>query len=349
MTNKKMLTVSVIIPCRNEKNYIEHFIDSLIQQDYPSNSLEILIVDGVSDDGTIEILDNIKSKRKNIIVLNNKKKFVSPGLNLAIQKASGEIIVRMDVHTDYQSDYISQCVTALLTSGADNVGGPARTRSKTYIQNAVSIAYHSPFSVGGAKFHDVNFEGFVDTVTYGCWYTKTIKAMGLFDEELIRNQDDELNLRMVRSGMKIWQTPKIKSWYYPRASISALFKQYMQYGYWKVRVIQKHRIPASIRHLIPGSFVAFIMLLTVLSPFSKIAFLFLATLLGLYMVANFSASFITCFKPKYWKFLVIMPLIFTAYHFGYGFGFLQGLIDFILLRKGGRSSFSKITRSGTDK
>jgi succinoglycan biosynthesis protein ExoA len=341
VTNKKPVMISVIIPCRNERSYIKRFIDSLIAQDYPTEYLEILIIDGMSCDGTIEILDDIKSKNKNIIVINNRKKFVSPGLNLAIAKASGEIILRMDVHTEYQCDYISQCVTTLLESGADNVGGPARTRSKTYIQKAVSIAYHSPFSVGGAKFHDVNFEGFVDTVTYGCWYKKTIEDLGLFDEELVRNQDDELNLRMIRSGKKIWQSPKIKSWYYPRASISSLFKQYLQYGYWKVRVIQKHRIPASIRHLIPGSFVLIVLLLLALAPFSEIAFLLLAALLGVYMVANFIASLITCFKPKYWKFLMIMPLTFASYHFGYGFGFLLGLIDFILLRKGGRLVFSK--------
>ena len=132
------------------------------------------------------------------------------------------------------------------------------TKSHKWIQNAIAVAYHSKFAVCNARFHNSKFEGIVDTVPYGCYKTTTLLQIGMFDEDLARNQDDELNLRLTRRGGIIWQSPCIKSWYYPRERLYQLFKQYMQYGYWKVRVIQKHRIPASWRHLIPGFFVFFV-------------------------------------------------------------------------------------------
>src|SRR4029453_11974231 len=132
----------------------------------------------------------------------------------------------------------------LRETDADNVGGPAHTKGIGYLQSAICAAYHSPFAVGGARFHQVDYEGDVDTVTYGCWPRKVFDQIGFFDEEFIRNQDDEFNLRLTRMGGKLWQSPRIKSWYRPRNSLRSLFRQYMQYGYWKVRVIQKHKIPA---------------------------------------------------------------------------------------------------------
>ena len=160
----------------------------------------------------------------------------------------------------------------------------------------------------------------------------------------MRNQDDELNLRLIRSGGKIWQSPAIRSWYYPRASLRALFKQYMQYGYWKVRVIQKHRLPASIRHLVPGGFVALLLMLLLLSPFSASSLVALCWTISLYCSANICASLYACRNRENLKYLPVMPIVFSAYHFGYGYGFLRGIIDFLLLRKGGDTRFTKITR-----
>lgn len=201
-------------------------------------------------------------------LISNPGRITPTGLNAAIRGAQGDIIIRMDAHTEYAADYVRQCVEVLETTGADNVGGPAQTKAETYMEKVVAAAYHSPFSVGGARFHNVNYEGWVDTVTYGCWRRETFERFGYFDEELVRNQDDEHNLRILRGGGKIYQSPKIQSWYRPRGSLTALFKQYMQYGYWKVRVIQKHKLPASWRHLVPGAFVLSLGLLFLLAAFS---------------------------------------------------------------------------------
>ncbi|MDZ7831094.1 MAG: glycosyltransferase family 2 protein [Desulfobacterales bacterium] len=338
--------ISVIVPCRNEKSYIESALISIINQGGVDGTFEILVADGMSDDGTRTVLENIADRDSRIRVIDNPGKIVSTGLNAAIKAAKGEIIIRMDCHTEYAKDYIAQCMDALTQTGADNVGGPALTLAKSYMGVANTLAYHSPFSVGGAKFHDPDYEGYVDTVTYGCWKKTTLLKIDLFDEELVRNQDDELNLRIRRAGGKIWQTPKIRSWYYPRSSLKALFKQYMQYGYWKVRVIQKHKLPASFRHLIPGGFVVTLLILAVLSLFIQPAAWAFAVLLACYAIASFGASLITCRQPIHWQYLPVMPLVFGCYHFGYGIGFLRGVFDFVILRRRGTRSFSTLTRAG---
>lgn len=342
-------TVSVIIPCRDERRFIGPCLDSLLQSDYPTDKLEILVSDGMSGDGTRDILQEYHRRHSQIRLIDNPAGIVPTAMNQALAQAQGEIIVRMDAHTEYATDYIRQCVMVLQETGAENVGGAHRTRSSGYLQEAIALAFHSPFSAGGALSHDVGYEGPVDSVIYGCWRKKTLLRVGLFDEELVRNQDDELNLRILRSGGKIWQSKRIRSWYQPRASLKALWRQYKQYGYWKVRVIQKHRLPAKFRHLVPGLFVASLFALSAAAPVSTPAFWLWAGLVILYLLANLSASVFTCAQARQWKFLPLMPVIFALYHFGYGYGFLRGVVDFVLLRRGGGTTFRTLSRESTAK
>jgi succinoglycan biosynthesis protein ExoA len=339
-----MTLVTVIIPCRNEFGYIATCLDSILNQDFQKEELEILIVDGFSEDGTRQILKYYQQRYSFIKTFNNIEKIVSTALNIGIKNAQGEIIIRMDVHTEYASDYITQCVRTIKKLKVDNVGGPWVPKGKTYLQEAISMAFQSQFSSGGALSHNMSYEGPVDSVYLGCWEKNTLEKIGLFDEELVRNQDDELNLRIIRFGGKIWQSPKIRSWYYPRSSIVAVFKQYMQYGYWKVRVIQKHRIPASIRHIIPGVAIILFTTLFLLSFFNLI---FLKGLVGLvlaYWGINLMASFLTCNEFSKWKFFPVMPIIFLMYHAGYGYGFLRGTLDFAILKKHASKTFTNLTR-----
>jgi glycosyltransferase involved in cell wall biosynthesis len=341
---KNPVSVSVIVPCRNEIRFISSCLNAILSQNAPGYSIEILVADGMSDDGTREVLERFAAVNSKIRLVDNPGRIVSTGLNAAIRAATGQFVIRVDVHTEYDENYIVRCVEVLQQSGADNVGGPARTKAGSYMQKANCLAYHSPFSVGGARFHNIEYEGYVDTVTYGCWSRQKLLDLGMFDEDLVRNQDDELNLRIIRSGGKIWQSPKIRSWYYPRSSLLGLFRQYSQYGYWKVRVIQKHKIPASIRHVVPGTFVFLLILLAVLSLFFSSARLCLIILICVYLSANLCASVITCRGKRNLKYLPIMPIVFACYHLGYGAGFLLGFIDFVVLRKGGRKSFGTLTR-----
>jgi len=312
-----------------------------------------------ADPSPIAHLPSSPPTRPTLRVIDNPGRIASTGLNAAIRAAQGQIVIRMDAHTDYAPDYLHRCVCTLQTTGADNVGGPARTKAETYLERAIAAAYHSRFSVGGARFHDVNFEGPVDTVTYGCWQKELFDRVGYFDEELVRNQDDEHNLRIIRKGGRIWQSPAIKSWYRPRGSLKALFQQYMQYGYWKVRVVQKHKLPASWRHLVPGTFVLSLALLFLLSAFCLLlsafssgwwpdfcfqlsAFCFVS-LVSAYLLALLAASLHTAYRTE-WELLPVLPLVFGCYHFGYGYGFLRGAWDFFVRRKAPFRKFETLTR-----
>lgn len=339
-----MQTVSVIVPCRNEIRHIVPFLKSLLTQTTdPQLECEFLIADGLSNDGTRELLNEWRSRFKNLAILDNERQTVSSGLNAAIDSAKGEIVIRMDVHSEYAPDYIAQCVAALKQTGADNVGGPALAIGDSYIQNAICLAYRSPFGCGGARFHDPSYEGYVDTVTYGCWRRATLDRVGRFDETFVRNQDDELNLRIVRKGGRIWQTPRIRSWYRPRASLAALWRQYSQYGYWKVHVMRKHKLPASWRHLVPAGFCAALIVLGIASLFLTSSRYILLAVCAAYLVASCAAGIIACRKSEHLKFLPFMPVVFAIYHFSYGFGFLCGLWD-VMRRRKPTTAFTALAR-----
>ncbi|HWF13758.1 MAG TPA: glycosyltransferase family 2 protein, partial [Candidatus Acidoferrales bacterium] len=253
MQSNEPLQISVIVSCRNEIRHIRTFLGCLFHQDLRGLEMEVLIADGMSEDGTRSVLDEFDKKYSVLRVIDNPEKIAATGLNHAIWEAKGEIILRMDVHSLYAPDYIRTCIAVLQETHADNVGGPALTRAQGYIPEAIAYAFHVPFAAGGAKFRDPDYEGPVSTVPYGCWRKSTLNAVGCFDAELVRGQDDELNYRIVSAGGTVWQSPRIVSWYQPRTSLSRLFRQFFQNGFWKVAAVRKHRRPASIRNLVPVS------------------------------------------------------------------------------------------------
>lgn len=326
--------ISIIIACRNEARHIRAFVQSILAQDLAGFDWELIIADGASHDGTREQLAEIVRGNPRVVVIDNPNCIVSTGLNAAIAAARGDTILRADAHTEYAPDYVKRCVEALETTGAANVGGPARTKAEGILPCAIQAAYHSRFSTGGARFHDDSYSGYVDTVPYGCWRKQTLVQLGLFDEGLVRNQDDELNLRLIRSGGKIWQSADIVSWYWPRSSWSSLFRQYFQYGFWKVRVIRKHRLPGSWRHLAPGAFIALNFLLLCAAILSLAlgrksiahdSFLALVALLGAYALALLVAS-LDAARKNGWQLFPYLPFTFAVFHVSYGLGFILGSI-----------------------
>jgi succinoglycan biosynthesis protein ExoA len=339
--------VSIVIPCRNERDHVETVLRSILTQDPPPGGFELIIADGMSDDGTREILMRLADEDSRLRIVDNPDLIVSSGLNIAIREAKGSVIVRMDAHTEFASDYIQNCLEALQSTGADNVGGPWIAKGTGLIGRAIAAAFQSPFCFGGRRGHNADYEGVDDTVYLGCWRRPLFDRIGFFDEELVRNQDDEFNLRLSRLGGKIWQTPRIKSWYKPRESITSLFVQYKQYGYWKVPVIQKHRIPASIRHLIPGLFVLSLIGLTLASFWSTAAAQGWWFLVAAYSVYVLIASLLTA-GTKGWNLFPCLPLVFACYHLAYGYGFLRGVIDFIVLQRDPRPAYSKLSRATTE-
>ena len=335
--------VSVVVPCRNESDHIETCVRSILAQAPPPGDFEVIVADGMSDDGTRDVLDKFSHMDDRLKVIDNPERITSRGLNRAIGVARGQYIAIMGAHAQYAADYLRSSLEVCEATGADNVGGSMTCLGESNLQKAIAIAHHSPFSVGGARWHDTHYEGPADTVYGGFYRREVFDRIGLFDETLVRNQDDELNLRLAQVGGKIWQSPRIKSWYHPRTSLSALFRQYLQYGYWKVRVVQKHRKPASLRHIVPATFVSALIVLPFLAVLHPAAFWLWLFLIGLYVCCNLFASMITV--REQWAYALKLPLVFACYHFGYGIGFLCGLIDFVVLRRAAADAFTGLTRS----
>ena len=339
------LFVSVIMPCRNEADHIEPALNSILQQKADTFRFEVIVADGMSDDGTTELLEKMATADPRIKVIPNPEKITPFALNHGIRAAGGEIIVRMDAHTKYADDYIEQCVQVLLKHNADCSGGAWRAAGENFLQKAIATAFQSPFSAGGAKSHRVDYEGPVDAVYLGCWRKETLESIGLFDEEFVRNQDDELSLRLSKAGKLLWQSPKIWSCYYPRSSVKGLFRQYHQYGYWKVRVIQKHKLPASIRHLVPALFTLALGVSALGAPWLPWSAWIFGGLAGSYLSVSLFASLLTAIKMKNLLCFPVFPVLFGAFHFGYGTGFLAGMLDFMILSRGGQERFTALTRN----
>jgi glycosyltransferase involved in cell wall biosynthesis len=335
VTNSYMATgthevkfVTVIMPIRNEAGFIRESLRSVLDQDYPHDLMEVIVVDGMSTDDTRDIVREISMQHPYIRLVDNPGRIVPIGMNIALQQAKGEIIVRVDGHCVISPGYVRRCVEYLSSSDVDGVGGPMETIGDTTVSQAIAIAMSSPFGVGGSAFRTIKDRTmYVDTVAFPAYRRETIRKNGLYDEELVRNQDDEYNYRLRELGGRILMTPDIQSRYYSRSSFKSLWRQYFLYGFYKVRVMQKHPRQMSLRQFIPPLFVATLILLSVLSLFLAPARLVLALVVGTYMLANLGASLSTAAKtePQY---LVFLPLAFAILHVSYGSGFLYGLAKF---------------------
>jgi glycosyltransferase involved in cell wall biosynthesis len=352
MNERNDARVSIVAACRNEGSHIGEFLETLLDQDMGGMEWEALIADGMSDDGTRRVLELYASKDARIRLIENPGRIVSTGLNAAIRASRGQFVLRMDAHTRYARTYCHRCIETLVATGADNAGGPARTEARGARAKAIAGAYHSRLSTGGGKFHDESYEGWVDTVPYGCWRREIFDRIGLLDETLVRNQDDEFNLRLIRAGGKIWQNPRIVSWYSPRATLGGLFRQYLQYGFWKVAVIRKHRIPGSWRHLVPMAFVLANIALPMAALVSWMAGRGLGmpgALWGLLMAtyaAALTAGSVAVARRHGWPTLPYLPAVFAAYHVSYGLGFFAGLLHQgrLLRARSTEHLFTHITR-----
>jgi glycosyltransferase involved in cell wall biosynthesis len=338
------MLVSIISPCRNEAGHIDAYVQAVLAQECRGFDLEVVIADGQSDDGTRQKLEAWMQCEPRLKFIANPGRIVSTGLNLALQESRGEIVVRLDIHTTYAPDYVAECVKALQETGATCVGGPWVARGEGLVQRAVACAFQSRFGSGGAASRNASYSGPVDTVYLGAWRRADLLAIGGFDENLVRNQDDELNLRIIRGGGRVWQSSAIRSEYRPRASLAALFRQFHQYGYWKVPVIRKHHLPASPRHLAPFGFVVWLAVLALAAPFSIIAATaLLATLLVYAIVALACAAAVQGVGASA-SGMAVTALAFACMHAGYGLGFGRGLWEFAVLRRGATEKMTRLTR-----
>jgi len=320
--------VSVIMPVRNEARFIERSLRAVLSQDYPRDRIEILVADGMSEDETRAIIGQLQQQAKNLKIVNNPGKIVATGLNAALRLARGEIIVRVDGHCEIAPDYLRQCVSHILNDHVNAVGGPVETIGESYIARVTAAAMSSRFGVGGSAFRLPNSQTqFTDTVAFPAYTREIIDRAGPFDEELVRNQDDEYNYRLRGLGLKILLASDIRSRYYSRATLSGLWRQYLQYGYWKVRVMQKHPRQMQPRQFLPPLFVIAISLLLLSAPLLAAGKILLAAAVLAYAVLAIAGS-IGPARETGWKVLPLLPLAFLIIHSAYGLGFLTGLLRF---------------------
>ena len=317
--------VTVICPIRNEEKYISKCLDSLLRQTIPQRDYEILVVDGMSDDRTRDIVKSVIDRNSRIRLLDNKNGYVPFALNVGLQNAIGDVIIRVDGHAIVASDYIEKCLEYLFKTGADCVGGKIESINETLAGEAIALAMSSKFGVGNSRFRTSTKEGYVDTLAFGAYKRKVFDKIGNFDEKFIRNQDDEFNYRLRKNGGKIYLTPKIKSWYYPRANFKKLWRQYFGYGFYKVLVLQKHPKMMQFRQFVPAGFILAIISSTMLACANKVFLYVLFALLSIYILAAFFMSVRLSVKKN----SSLIPKIFLSFvilHFSYGFGFLMGFI-----------------------
>jgi succinoglycan biosynthesis protein ExoA len=322
MTQKQPL-VTLIMPVRNEAGYIERSLNSVLQQDYPADRIEVLVIDGMSDDGTRTVVQQLSNRaHMPVILLDNPGKIVPTGFNIGLRHAKGDIIIRVDGHCEIAPDYVRRCVEVLEETGADNAGGVQRAVGTGWIGRATALATSSPFGVGSARFHYSDQPGWVDTVFLGAYRREVFDRIGGFDEDLVRNQDDEFNFRLTQAGGKIWLDPSIRSVYYSRASFRKLWRQYFQYGQYKVLVIRKRGAVASWRHLVPALFVLSLTA-TILLAFIARRPRWLLPVAGPYAAVNLAA---TAWTARHNAITApLLPLTFAILHVAYGLGFLYGL------------------------
>lgn len=318
--------VSVVIPMRNEAASIGALLETVLAQEYPADRLEVLVVDGDSDDGSAAVVNAVAARDPRVRLLHNPQRIVPPALNIAIRAARGDIIARVDGHTRLAPDYLRVGVETLARSGADNVGGRMDAVGGGWFGDAVADATASPAGVG-SYFHFGTEERDVDTVYLGMWPRSVFERVGLFDEELVRNQDDEFNYRLRKLGGRVRLNPAMRSWYQNRQDVVHLLRQYYQYGEWKVRVLQKHPAQMSWRHFVPPAFVAGMALLAIIAAEWTPAAWALRAVTVLYLLLVAAAAWRQS-RARGLRGVLGTGLALICVHLAWGAGFLSGLIRF---------------------
>lgn len=339
------MTVSIVIPCLNEKAYIGRCLQSIRTQEYAPERLTVFVVDGMSTDGTRDRIRPFLAEKEEscrIQLIDNPERYTPRALNLGIEASKSDVVIILGAHAELQPDFVRRNVEVLQAQPeAGCVGGVIENVNENATAEVVARAMKSPFGVGNARFRTGGKAGFVDTVAFGAYRREVFEKAGTFDEELVRNQDDEFNYRIQKVGFKVYFDPTIRSKYYVRGSFGKLFRQYHQYGYWKVYVNVKHKAVTSIRQMIPFFFVAWLVLSLLLWLFrADWGGFFIGGLALWFFGALAAAIMLRTPSPQ------ITPLIraFFTLHLSYGLGYGQGIWHFLILRRKPSSSGKRSTR-----
>ena len=327
--------VTAVIPCRNEVRYIGPCLDSLIRCDYPKDRLEVLVCDGLSDDGTRDVVAGYAARYSFIRLVDNPRRITPCAMNAGIREARGDVIMPMGAHALYSPSYISQLVAALEETGADNVGGVLVTlpANETPLARALAVGLSHRFGVGNSYFRIGTAERrHVDTVPFGCYRRPVFDRIGLFDEELVRNQDDELNARLLKQGGRIMLIPEVVSHYYARGSLGQVARMFYQYGYFKTLAAWKVGRIMTVRQLVPAVFVVALAVsgaLALVLPPARIA---VAAIAGAYVAAALASAALAVRRHGV-RCAAALLLVFPTLHCSYGLGSVTAVLERVTGRR----------------
>jgi len=343
---------SVVIPCLNEVLHIGPCLDALSAQDGLTGALEVLVVDGGSDDGTRQVLDDRGRGGVELSVLDNPRRITPVAMNIGVGAARSGVVIILGAHAEVAPDFVKRNLEALKAHPESGcVGGVVEQVHGDERSRRIGLAMSSPFGVGDARFRTGGVAGHVDTVAFGAYRKSVLEEVGGLDEALVRNQDDELNYRLTEAGWRIWFDPRIRSVYHARSSYGKLFRQYRQYGYWKVFVNRKHGTITTWRQLAPAGFLLALAGLASGSVFglwgaggdglTTLAAPALFTVLGVWMLGAVGSLALSSVAPRD---AVGVVRSFLTLHVAYGWGYWQGVWRFLLLRKSPAPEFKTLTR-----
>ncbi len=319
--------VSVIIPTRNEEGYIRQCLNSILDNDYPKERLEVIVVDGVSEDRTQEIIAEYSGKYPFVKLIDNPERVTPVAFNRGIQYSKGDIVTIMSAHAYYEKDHISKCVEHLKENSIAGIGGVCITLpgKDSLIARAIAFVLSSPFGVGNAYFRiGTGQPRYVDTVVFGFYKRKTFEDVGVFDEKLIRNQDIEFNSRIGKNGGKLLLVPEIRSYYYARATLKQLWIQNWKNGVWNIYLTRIIPGSLSIRHFIPMLFISGLLGSLFLSIFSNPGLILLILICSSYLFASLLFSVKIGLREGI-KYIALLPVVFFSLHSSYGLGMLWGI------------------------
>lgn len=340
--------ITIIIPCRNEESNVSNAIQSILENEYPQELIEIIIYDGLSTDNSKSIIESFVHKYPNIQYRENLNKVTPSAFNDGILNSNSEYIQILGSRHVLSKNYIRKAIEILNSSDKIVcVGGGVDLSHQTEKGKTIAKVMNSKFGVGFGNIHSLKKSSFTDTAGAPVFKSWIFSKVGLFDENLIRNQDDEMSYRISKAGFKIFTSLDIQSKYFVRNNFSNLYKQYSQYGYWKVYVNKKNKTITTFRQIIPPIFFAYLFLVVLILPLSfliNIADIYFALIylpFYSYLIASFLIGLL--YNNKMNNIFSFMYCLFLM-HAGYGLGYLLGILDFFILNKNPSHKMRELTR-----
>jgi len=322
--------VSIIVPCYNEQSTIRLLLEALCAQTYSRADMEVIIADGMSQDGTREVISSFQEDfpELRVHVVDNALRNIPSGLNRAIEASAGELIVRLDAHSKPYPDYVEKCVLAHAAGRGDNIGGVWEIQPglPTWVAKSIAVAASHPLGVGDAMYRLAASASEVDTVPFGSYPRALIERIGGYNEALLTNEDYEFNVRIRQAGGRVWLDPSIRSMYFARSTFGELSHQYWRYGYWKWRMLRNFPGTVRWRQALPPLFVLSLIALIFFSLFFSFGWWLLAGELLLYFSVLLLVGLHAAIKHRKFFLLPGLPIAIADMHISWGSGFLWSML-----------------------